>query len=528
MKRRNFLSTLGAGAVMPALINGFSFRAFSASPLLRALAASTNNDHVLVLIQLSGGNDGLNTVLPLDQYGNLTVARPNIYIPASRALPLNGYAATGLHPSMTGMQQLFNNGQVAIVQGASYPTPNFSHFRATDIWLTASDSSQTLTSGWAGRYLDYEYPNYPTGYPNATMPDPLAIQIGTTLSLALQGPAVNMGMTITDPTNFYNIVNGTTDPAPSDNYGTELTYIRTVAREADAYGLVIQAAANNITQQSSLYPPSGQNYLADQLKIVARLVAGGLKTKIYMVSLGGFDNHSNQVSSTDPTIGAHATLLGQLSQATFAFMDDLNFLGVSDRVIGMTFSEFGRRIIGNGSLGTDHGVGAPMFLFGKDVQSGILGTNPVIPASATVNDNVAMQYDFRSVYASLLADWLCVPTADLNQIMLQNFQLLPIIQSGLCTTDIHELNKKAGQSLVSCYPNPFTSRTNITFTTKGGHTLVQVFNAEGKLMKTLVNGEYSAGTYKTDYENEGHPSGLYYLRLQNEAIQQVKNMEVVR
>src|SRR5205807_1035793 len=142
---------------------------------------------------------------------------------------------------------------------------------------------------------------------------------------------------------------------------------------------------------------------------------------------------------------------------------------------------------------------------------------------------VAMQYDFRSVYASILNEWLCVPQSDLNQIMLQDFQLLPVIESDACApTSIHELNKAAGLNLVSCYPNPFTSRTNVAFTTKGGHTLIQVFNAEGKLMKTLVNGEYTAGSYNIDYENEGHAAGLYYLRLQNEAIQQVKNMEVVR
>jgi len=201
----------------------------------------------------------------------------------------------------------------------------------------------------------------------------------------------------------------------------------------------------------------------------------------------------------------------------------------------MTFSEFGRRIISNNSLGTDHGVGAPMFLFGNKVQSGILGTNPVVPANATVNSNVAMQYDFRSVYASVLKDWLCVPQSDLDQIMLPNINVqwlpvvTPVIDSSACvTTGIHELNKAAGLNLVSCYPNPFTSRTKVTFTTKGGHTLVQVFNSEGKLMKTLVNGDYTAGTYNTDYENEGHATGLYYLRLQNEAVQQVKNMEVVR
>ncbi len=528
MKRRKFLSALGQAAVVPAVLNGFSFKAFGASPLLQALAASTNNDHVLVLIQLSGGNDGLNTVIPLDQYVNLAAARSNILIPENQVLKLNGTVTTGLHPSMTGIQQLYNNGQVAIVQGVSYENPNFSHFRATDIWLTASNADETLTSGWTGRYLDYEYPNYPAGYPNVTMPDPLALQIGTSASLALQGPAVNMGMTITDPTNFYNLIQGITDPAPNNNYGHELSYIRQVAQQSNAYSAVIKAAADNVTSQSSLYPSSG-NPLADQLKIVARLIAGGLKTKIYLVNLGGFDTHSAQVDNSSVLTGRHADLLGQVSVAVNAFMDDLNHLLIADRVVGMTFSEFGRRIISNGSLGTDHGSGAPMFLFGNQVLGQVRGDSPDIPSNATVNSNVAMQYDFRSVYATVLNKWLCVPDADLNQVMLHNFQNLPLISDNACgPTDVHELNKKAGLNLVSCYPNPFTSRTQVTFTSQGGHTLVQVFSAEGQLMKTLVNGEYSAGTYKTDYENEGHAAGLYYLRLQNEAIQQVKNMQVVK
>lgn len=528
MERRKFITRLGQATLVPALVNGMAFRAFSLSPLLQALSASSSEDHVLVLIQLNGGNDGLNTVIPLDQYSNLASARNNILIPDAMVLPLNGYLATGLHPAMTGMQQQFNNGKISIVQGVSYPSPNFSHFRATDIWLTASDSSQTLNSGWTGRYLNYEYPNYPVGYPNVDMPDPLALQIGNTQSLALQGPSINMGMTISDPDNFYNLVNGIQDVAPANNYGHELTYIRQVAQQSMAYTSVITAAAANITQQSNAWPAAGTNSLADQLKIVSQLIAGGLKTKIYLVNLGGFDTHSDQVDSGSTTTGRHADLLGKVSEAVNAFMSDCDFLGTADRVVGMTFSEFGRRIISNGSTGTDHGSGAPMFLFGNKVQSGILGSNPIIPSNATVDDNVAMQYDFRSVYATLLNQWLCVPAADLNQVMLQNFQLLPVIQNNACTVDIHEINSKAGQNLVSCYPNPFTERTSITFTTQGGHAIVQVFNAEGQLVKTLANGEFSPGTYKVDYENENRGSGLYYLRLQNESIQQVKNMEVVR
>lgn len=528
MKRRNFISEVSKASLIPGLIGGYSFKAFSESALLRALAVTSETDHVLVLIQLNGGNDGLNTVIPLDQYAALSSARGNILIPSAQVLPLAGTTATGLHPNMTGFQQLFNNGKASIIQGVSYPSPNLSHFRATDIWLSGSDSSQVLSTGWAGRYLDYEYPNFPVGYPNSTMPDPLALEIGSVVSLAFQGPAVSLGMTITDPTNFYNLINGIQDPAPNTLYGKELTYLRQINQQSQAYSSVITTAANHINQQSPAYPASGTNSLADQLKIVARLIAGGLKTKIYMVNLGGFDTHSDQVVAGALTTGRHGLLLSKLSEAVSAFMTDLQFLNVADRVVGMTFSEFGRRIISNGSLGTDHGIGAPMLLFGNAVQSGIIGTNPVIPNNANDGDNVPMQYDFRSVYASLLSEWFCVPAADLDQILLQNFQLLPVIQGNACVTSVHELNQKAGENLVWNEPNPFSETTYVHFKSNGGHVLIQIFDCEGSVIKTLSDQEYAPGTYKIWYQNEGHPPGVYYLRMQNEAVQQVKNMLVVR
>ena len=529
MKRRDFFKKAAPIVTLPALINGFSFRAFAGSPMMQALSNSVLTDHVLVLIQLNGGNDGLNMVIPLDQYSNLSTARANILIPDTQVLPLSGITGTGLHPAMTGMQQLYDDGKLNIVQGVGYPSPNYSHFRATDIWLTASDSNQVLDSGWTGRYLNYEYPNFPTGYPNATMPDPLVIQIGSSVSLALQGPAASMGMAISDPTSFYNLINGIQDPAPNTPAGRELTYIRQVAQQSTAYASVISTAANNITVQSPGYPVAGVNSLADQLKIVARLVAGGLKTKVYMCNLGGFDTHSSQVDSTDPTTGTHTDLLAKVSVAVKAFVDDLAYLGIEDRVVGLTFSEFGRRIKSNSSEGTDHGAAAPMFVFGNAVQSGILGSNPVIPANASTSDNVPMQYDFRSVYASILQDWLCVPTADLNSIMLQNFQNLPIIQSTAClSTNEHELNQAAGNNLITNYPNPFVESTYITFKSQGGHTLVQIFDNEGRLIKTPVDGDYPEGEYKIWLENENYAAGVYYARLQNGTVQQVRSMLVAQ
>src|SRR4051812_24178962 len=529
MERRDFFKNVAPLVVLPSLINGFSFKAYGALPLLDALENAGNTDHVLVLIQLNGGNDGLNTIIPLDQYSAYTNARSNIAIAEKSVLKLNGFEAAGLHPSMTGLQQKFNDGKIKIIQSVGYPTPSFSHFRATDIWLTGADSDQVLTTGWAGRYLNYEYPNYPVGYPNTKMTDPLAIQIGSTLSLALQGPEINMGMSIKDPTKFHNLINGIQDPAPNNAAGKELTYIRTMATQINAYAASIINAANKITVQSPAYPVGGKNALADQLKIVAQLIAGGLKTKVYMVNLSGFDNHDSQVELTDTSTGVHATLLGKVSEAITAFMEDLKFLSISDRVLGMTFSEFGRRIKSNASVGTDHGAAAPLFLFGDHVIPGILGTNPAIPSNVNVNDNIPMQYDFRSIYGSILEEWFCVDSSNVSAVLLKNYQPLPLVDSLACIPDsIHEQNVLAGKAFISNYPNPFLENTSICFETLGGHTLIQVFDTTGKLIKTLIDENYTAGIYTINFETAELTIGTYYARLQNGALQQVRTMIKVR
>lgn len=525
MKRRDFFrQTLPASVTLPALLNGFSVKAFTAQhPLVQALSGNTTDtDKVLVLIQLNGGNDGLNMVIPIEYYANYTNARTNIAIPLNRVLPLNGSNTTGLHPSMTGLQGLYNDGKLSIVQAVGYPSPNFSHFRATDIWMTASDSSQVLQSGWAGRYLNVEYPNFPNGYPNTQMPDPLAIQIGSLTSLTLQGPSVNMGMSISDPSSFYNFLSGVEDPVPDTPWGKELKYVRLVARQTQAYTTVIRNAAAKVTVQGS-YP--GNNDLAAQLKIVAMLVKGGLKTRIYMVSTGGFDTHASQVNTTDTTTGTHANLMLKVSDAIKAFMDDLKGLGVDDRVIGMTFSEFGRRIKSNSSYGTDHGAAAPLFVFGKNVRSGVVGNNPAIPANASVNDNIPFQYDFRSVYASILKQWFCVNATDLQTIMLKNFQELPLCTNGACgTTGLEDVVRGAGDELIVNYPNPFVESTTITFRTRGGHTLIQIMDQLGRVIRTLTDKEYATGTYSLTFDSQGLPLGVYYARFQNGTLQQVRAM----
>jgi len=379
------------------------------------------------LIQLSGGNDGLNTVIPLEYYDAYHAARTNIAIPEDKILRLEGFDGTGLNPAMPEMQQLFNQGKLSIIQGVSYPQPNFSHFRATDIWLTGADTGQILPTGWAGRYLDKEYPDFPRNYPNASMPDPLAIQVGSLVSPALQGPSLTMGMAISNPNSFYELIGDKTAPVSNSRAAEQLAYIREMSVKTDQYAGVIKKAAQKVTKQSDKYPAAGKNPLADQLKIVARLIAGGLRTRIYLVSMGGFDTHARQTDATDTTMGTHARLLGKLSEAVNAFQDDLTYLQVSNRVVGMTFSEFGRRIQSNASGGTDHGSAAPVFVFGESVRSGIVGENPKFPARLTVNDNLAMQNDFRSIYSTLLEKWFGTNRSIADSVLMKDYAALPLI-----------------------------------------------------------------------------------------------------
>jgi uncharacterized protein (DUF1501 family) len=527
MQRRNFIRSMSAASLGGLAVRGFG------NPMFAPLFDRAGEDRVLVIVQLYGGNDGLNTVIPLDQYAMLSQVRSNVLIPSSQVLPLQGLnGLTGLHPAMQGMRELWDDGHLAIVQGVGYPNPDFSHFRSTDIWETGANSDQLLDSGWTGRYLNYEYPNYPTGYPNATMPDPLAIRIGGPVTIGLQNMGVSMGASIYTTDDSLDLSgNIFLDPITADCKGSKLDVARTVQRQTDLYGNVIEAAALPSCNLSTMYPTGGQPgaELARALKIVAQLICGGLKTRIYWVSLDGFDTHSQQVDVNDTTLGAHALLLQGLSDSIRAFQDDVHLLGIEDRVLGMTFSEFGRRIKSNSSLGTDHGAAAPMFLFGSKVIPGITGENPEIPTDTTWNTNLPMQHDFRSVYSSVLRDWFCMEPTEADTVLLDTYQPLALVDpAGCMDTSVHQLNQAAGVSLLDVYPSPFVDRTTVRFTSDGGRVLLQVFNEQGQALRTLVNRDMPAGQHTVAADLEELPPAIYYCRLQNGARQQVKNMLKVR
>lgn len=465
MKRRDFIKTTAAASV-PILFSGIPVMASSQiddTSLEKMALAAVNCGRILVIVQQNGGNDGLNTVFALDKWTNLVNARSNIMMNNSQVLPLNYNLTTGLHPAMSEMQGLYNNGKLMIVQGVSYPNPNFSHFRATDIWFTGSGSNTSLDSGWLGRALDIKYPNFPAAYPTAEMPDPLAIQIGSTLPFILQGQNINMGYSVTDPNALLNVINSITDPAPNNDYGQELTFLRLMKDQSNVYRSTIQNAYG-VPLSTGVTYPSG-NKLADQLKIVAKLINGGLKTPVYIVNHPNtHDTHENQVSSTDKTIGSQATNLTLLSQAIGAFQKDLEQMGKADKVAGMTFSEFGRRIKSNASMGTDHGSAAPVMFFGTALNtsptqvagtaypvSGMIGASPDIPLNATVSNQVPMQFDYRQLYSTVMQDWLCMTEAEVTQVLGSNFAKLPIFNASLLSSV--DFDKEQYQD-ISVYPNP--------------------------------------------------------------------------
>jgi len=477
MKRRDFLRFATSSLVLPVTLDGYGARVFSQpSPFLRALMnVADQTDRVLVVVQMQGGNDGLNTVIPLDQMSVYTAPnfRGNIAIPEAKVLKLKNRTDAGLHPAMTGFQRLYNEGRLGIVQGVSYPSPNFSHFRASDIWMTAVDSDKTATSGWAGRYLDQRFPNYPDAYPTVAMPDPPAIQIGYVASTTLLGPTDSMTIVVQDPDTFARLVGDKpNDPgSTAAGYaGAQVAFIRQQQASSVSYAAQIKTAADK-TKNLAPYPTP--NALADRLKIVARLIAGGLQTKLYYVTINGFDTHASQVEATDTTLGTHANLLRTLSDAITAFQADLTQLKVADRVVGMTFSEFGRRALSNGSRGTDHGTSAPMFVFGAGIKTQMVGRSPNL--SDLTNNNLKMQTDFRQVYAAMLTDWFGADPAAETAALFRDFTPVPIFR-GEAVTGL----EPSPLDDARVYPNPTTAELSLELPTAQAIGRVRLVDAGGR------------------------------------------------
>jgi uncharacterized protein (DUF1501 family) len=515
IKRRDFIKSTAMVSI-PFTMGGF--RLFGLSSL-NAPILKNDNDKILVLVQLQGGNDGLATIFHAAQYSNLNSVRNNIIIPENSIINFhNGY---GFHSSMQGMKDLWDMEALGIIQNVGYPNQNRSHFRSTDIWNTASSAEVIESKGWIGRFYDLDYSDYPNGYPNAANPHPFALTMGKIVSETCQGVNANYSLSLLDPFNPGMALVSAGGDIPQNCYGDALSFVNDTVSQTNAFASVISAAANSGNNLSKKWDGL-ESELSKKLKNVARLISGGLQTKIYVVQLGGFDTHDNQVVAGATSTGIHGTLLQELSDAICAFQDDLNLLKVNDRVIGMTYSEFGRRIRSNAALGTDHGTAAPMFLFGSCIENKILGDHPEIDTQVGIDEGVPMQYDFRDIYGTVLKNWLGLNEDEVSNVINPDVQILPLFKSGCIeTSSVNQIYQKS-EIQIRLYPNPVSSLLNIEFSNLNGHTNITVLDGKGGVIHTSRVEGNSSQNQIINLNVSNYPSGSYFIHIQNKMVNKTK------
>jgi uncharacterized protein (DUF1501 family) len=515
ISRRDFLKTTGMVSI-PLTLGGF--RLFGMASQIAPLA-NNENEKILVLVQLQGGNDGLSTIYNAAQYANLNAVRNNIIIPENTIL--NFHNEYGFHSAMQGMKDVWDMEALGIIQNVGYPNQNRSHFRSTDIWNTASSAEVFENKGWIGRFYDLDYSDYPNGYPNSNNPHPFALTMGKIVSETCQGVNANYSLSLLDPFNPGTALVSAEGDIPDNCYGDALSFVNDTVSQTNAFASVISEAANagnNLSPKWSALTTE----LSKKLKNVARLISGGLKTKIYVVQLGGFDTHDNQAVAGATTTGIHSNLLKELSEAICAFQDDLKLLNVDDKVVGMTYSEFGRRIRSNAALGTDHGTAAPVFLFGSCIQNQIMGDHPVIDTQVGIEDGVPMQFDFRDIYGTVLQNWLGLSETGVSNVLHPDIQILPLFKSGCIETTSVTQDFRDNAFEIKLYPNPAFNNIHIEFNSTAGLTQISVFDGKGGLVDKLYMENNSQEIQTIDLNISNYPSGSYFIHIQNRLIHKTK------
>lgn len=502
--RRDFLKGLGLVGATGFLLNRLPVGSLNASALTAALSLG-NEERVLVLIRLKGGNDGLNTLIPVADHGLYQSVRPTLGLNLNDALRLTDELR--LNPQLAPLRRFWDDDRMHVINNVGYPEQNLSHFRSSDIWASASDADENIPSGVLGRYFEEEFPDFLTSPPA----DPPAIQIGGPANLLFKNSdAFNYAVSTSNPQQLYEIAQTgrlyDVNNLPDCTYGEQLGFVRAVANTTFRYAGVLatayDAGANNVAYLN--------DRLGDQLALVARMLKGGLKTQLFVVELDGFDTHAEQAN-------LHAELLDSLAQNTDAFFRDLAVGGHDERVLGMTFSEFGRRVAENGSRGTDHGTSAPLFLFGAGLNGSGWSGGASDLNDVDENDNMRFRVDFREVYATVLTNWLCIPAARVDALLGGSFNRLPQIglscqgqstSTGPAPAGFPLKAYRSGGELVLEYDLPRPGTVTVHLYDVSGRNISSPFRgrrAGGAQVQRLMvsNGGLNAGLYVVGVEYEG-------------------------
>lgn len=525
MKRRTFVKNTAAVTAATVLAPNIltSKTLFEFKPVDKILGL--DDDNIVVIIELFGGNDGLNSVVPAydDTYYNL---RPNLAIPKARA---KRFETTDIyfHPSLVngihnnGFLRLMADGRLAIVQGIGYENPNLSHFRSEDIILSginSSDPKVKLLDGWLGRYIAMKLTNFPFEIPE----HPIAIEIGGTLSMLLKSQKGDMGIAFTDPQKFYELGVGLTPEEAlsqgSTVFDSEFNFINIIARQSEKYSTEVLKAYNNGKSKLKVQYSDG---LSKKFEMISSLIAGGLKTKFYFVKLSNFDSHAQQ-QNADYVTGQHPTLLWNVSSAISEFLDDAIQQGWADRVVGMTISEFGRRPAQNGSRGTDHGAASVQFVFGNYAKGGYFGNKPDLK-DLDEDGNQKMQYDYRRVYTDFLQTWLGASSQEINDVF--GIEFLPLGVLKKRQLSVQNLIEVKNDMFV--YPNPSYGEVYLSFELKDTAEVdISVFNMLGRLEKKISKGWMEAGLHTVRFAMAF--SGNYFISISTDSQRITREFKVIR
>jgi uncharacterized protein (DUF1501 family) len=517
INRRDFIKT-SALASIPFTLGGIPLFA-TAKP--NSSFFNGGNDKVLVLVQLQGGNDGLSMIYDAGQYDNLQAVRGNIIIPENSVI--NFHNEYGFHSAMQGMKDVWEMESLGIVQNVGYPNQNRSHFRSTDIWNSASSAEEFDSTGWIGRFYDLNYSDYPNGYPNTDNPHPFALTMGKIISETCQGVNANYSLSLLDPFNPGTALVSAEGDIPANCFGDALSFVNDTVAQTNAFATVITAAANAGNNLSKKWD-NLETEIANKLKNVARLISGGLQTKIYVVQLGGFDTHDNQVVIGETGTGLHSDLLKQLSDAICAFQDDLNLLNVNDRVVGMTYSEFGRRIRSNGAYGTDHGTAAPLLLFGSCIENQILGDHPEIDTQVGEDEGVPMQYDFRDIYGTILKDWLGLKESEVHNVIHPEIKPLPLFKAGCLELSSSNQEFSEIKFEIELFPNPTSNILNIELSNIFGNSQISIFDGKGGQIDSMKTENISSQNQRIQLNISNYPSGSYFIHIRNKSFSKTKKV----